>query len=210
MSTATTESTARALSGGRTIDGDRIATDAIAVLTGSLLIALSAQARVYLPWTPVPITLQTGVVLSLPFFLQGWRAPVAVAAYLLQGLAGLPFFAGGNGGAAYFGGATGGYLVGFLLAAALVSVLQERLPTSWRGSELRERAWRVMSMALGNLLIYVTGVPWLATAAVSLDLGGAIAAGMLPFLLGDGLKILAASVILPKLEDPRASETPSA
>lgn len=197
MSTARTESTGGSLDGRLTIDGYRIASDAIAVLTGSLLIALSAQARVFLPGNPIPITLQTGVVLSLPFFLHGWRAPAAVAAYLLQGLAGLPFFASGQGGAAYFVGA-GGYLVGFLVAAALVSVLREKLPSGWRGSELRERAWRVISMASGNVLIYLVGVPWLAIAIDSYDVGRAIALGMLPFLIGDGVKILAASLILPR------------
>ena len=205
MSTATTDSADRTLRGRLTIDGNQVATDAIAVLTGSLLIALSAQARVFLPGNPIPLTLQTGVVLALPFFLHGWRAPAAVAAYLLQGLAGLPFFASGQGGAAYFIGA-GGYLVGFLAAAALVSVLRDRVPATWRGSELRERSWRLISMASGNVLIYLIGVPWLAIAVDTFDMGRAIALGMIPFLIGDALKIIAASVVLPRPAPAAAAE----
>ena len=161
--------------------------DAALVIAGSLLIALSAQLAVRLPFTPVPITAQTLAVL-LTGALLGWRRGVAaVLLYLGEGLAGLPVFAGGGAGPAHMAGPTGGYLIGFLLAA---------FTTGW----LAERGWdrrfgtTFVAMLAGNVLLYVPGLLWLAQfvgAAKTLSLG------LYPFIIGDLIKIVIAAALLP-------------
>lgn len=163
----------------------RVVAEVAAVVGGSLLLALCAQIRIPLPFTPVPITGQTFAVLLLPVMLGGWRGPAAVALYLAQGLLGLPFFAGGSAGVAALAGPTGGYLIGFLLAAVVIALLAG-------GS----RARVALALLAGNLVIYLCGVPWLARFVD----GGMVAAltlGMTPFLLGDAIKLLAALILAP-------------
>lgn len=163
----------------------RVVAEVAAVVGGSLLLALCAQIRIPLPFTPVPITGQTFAVLLLPVMLGGWRGPAAVALYLAQGLLGLPFFAGGSAGVAVLAGPTGGYLIGFLLAAVVIALLAG-------GS----RARVALALLAGNLVIYLCGVPWLARFVD----GGMVAAltlGMTPFLLGDAIKLLAALILAP-------------
>lgn len=162
--------------------------DVAAVLGGSLLLALCAQIRIPLPFTPVPITGQTFAVLLLPVMLGGWRGPAAVAVYLAQGVLGLPFFAGGAAGAAALAGPTGGYLWGFLVAAIAIAVLAEHS----RGSRVR----LALAMVAGNLVIYLCGVPWLARF-VDGGLGAAVMLGMTPFLIGDAVKLIAALAVAP-------------
>ena len=162
--------------------------DVAAVFGGALLLALCAQVRIPLPFTPVPITGQTFAVLLLPVMLGGWRGPAAVAAYLAQGALGLPFFAGGAAGAAVLAGPTGGYLLGFLLAAVVIAVLAGHS----RGSRLR----LALAMVAGNLVIYLCGVPWLARF-VEGGLGAAVMLGMTPFLVGDAIKLIAALILVP-------------
>jgi len=159
-----------------------------AVLGGSLLLALCAQIRIPLPFTPVPITGQTFAVLLLPVMLGGWRGPAAVAVYLAQGALGLPFFAGGAGGVAALAGPTGGYLFGFLVAAVVIAVL-----AGHRGGG---RARIALAMVAGNVVIYLCGVPWLARF-VDGGLAAAIALGMTPFLIGDAIKLIAALIVAP-------------
>ena len=170
-----------------------IMADVVVVLSGSLLLALCAQIRIALPFTPIPITGQTFGVLLLPVLLPGWRGPAAVAAYLLQGLLGLPFFAGGAAGAAVLAGPSGGYLVGFLAAAILIAWLRWRLNGGQR--------WQVVLMMLaGNLVIYLFGVPWLAWF-IDDGLAAALALGMTPFLIGDAMKLIAAAALVPTAKD---------
>ena len=158
------------------------------VVGGSLLLALCAQIRIPLPFTPVPITGQTFAVLLLPVMLGGWRGPAAVAVYLAQGALGLPFFAGGAAGLAALVGPTGGYLVGFLVAATVIAVLAERSGGN--------RARVALAMLAGNFVIYLCGVPWLARF-VDGGLLAAITLGATPFLLGDAIKLLAALLLAP-------------
>ena len=158
------------------------------VLAGSLLVALCAQIRIALPFTPVPITGQTFAVLLLPVLLRGWRGPAALAAYLAQGALGLPFFAGGAAGVATLIGPTGGYLMGFLVAAVVIAALTRH------GSGSRRRA--AAAMLAGNLAIYLCGVPWLAHF-IDVGLGAAVALGMTPFLIGDAIKLIAAVALVP-------------
>ncbi|MEX2629148.1 MAG: biotin transporter BioY [Tistlia sp.] len=155
----------------------------LAVL-GSALLTISAKIQV--PFWPVPMTLQTGVVLLLGAAL-GWRlAAATVLLYLAQGALGLPVFAAG-GGAAYLLGPTGGYLAGFLVAAVAVGWLVER---GWS----RSLASSALAMLLGDLLIFACGLAWLS-ALVGFE--AAVAAGLLPFLAGEAVKVALAAALLP-------------
>jgi biotin transport system substrate-specific component len=162
--------------------------DAALVLAGSWLIALSAQVAIPLPFSPVPVTGQTLAVLLVGALLGSRRGSLAVLAYIAQGLAGLPVFAGGALGMARLLGPTGGYLVGFVAAAFLVGLLAER---GWDRRVLTTAA----AMMLGNLVIYATGALWLAPFVGGLK--QALATGVLPFIPGDLVKIAAAALLLP-------------
>lgn len=158
------------------------------VLIGSLFVALFAQVRIPLPFTPVPITGQTFAVLLVGAALGARRGAAALTLYLLEGALGLPFFAGGMGGWHVLSGATAGYLFGFVPAAYVTGWLAERgLERSVRTSFL--------PFLVGSLPIYLCGVAWLTVALGSL--GRAITAGLLPFLPGDAIKLTAAALVLP-------------
>ncbi len=152
---------------------------------GSLLVALLAQLTIRLPFTPVPITGQTYGVLLVGALLGSRRGALSLLLYLVEGGLGLPFFAGGAAG--WPGGPTAGYLVGFVLAAVIVGWLTER---GWD----RRFTTAVVAMALGDVAIYLVGLPWLA---VYVGADKAIPLGLLPFLPGDALKILLAAATLP-------------
>ena len=162
--------------------------DAALVLGASLVIALSAQVAIQLPFSPVPITGQTMAVLLVGALLGSRRGALAVLAYIAQGLAGLPVFAGGAAGLARLFGPTGGYLVGFVAAAFLVGWLAER---GWD----RRFGTTLAAMTLGNLVIYGVGAVWLAVFVGGLSRAWSL--GVLPFLPGDALKIVLAAVLLP-------------
>lgn len=157
---------------------------AVLVLLGTGLLTLSAKAQV--PFVPVPMTLQTLVVLLLGA-AYGWRLGAAtVGAYLIEGAAGLPVFAGPMAGPAYLAGPTGGFLLGFLLAAAVVGVLAER---GWN----RTPARLVALMALGHLVIFAAGLAWLAQFA---GFARAWTLGAEPFVLATLLKTALAAALL--------------
>lgn len=160
--------------------------DVALVVGGAGLTALAAQVSIPLAFTPVPLTLQTFAVLLVGASLGTARGAASMLLYLVAGVAGAPVFSGGSAGA---GGASFGYIVGFVLAAALVGRLAERGAT--RGA-LRTAA----VMILGNLAIYAVGVPWLM-AAVRVDLAKALALGVVPFLIGDLLKVALAAGFFP-------------
>lgn len=155
------------------------------MLAGSWLIALMAQIQ--LPLWPVPVTGQTFGVLFIAALLGSRRGAGSVVLYLMQGAMGLPFFAAGRAGTAVFIGPTVGYLVGFILAAYLVGWLAER---GWD----RQVGTAVFAMILGNLAIYACGLLWLARFMPMEQL---FAAGLLPFIPGDILKIVLAALVLP-------------
>lgn len=153
----------------------------------SLAIGLSARVAVPLPFTPVPLTMQTLAVLLTGMVLGKRLGALALVAYLAEGLAGLPVFAPGAMGVARLVGPTGGYLIGFILAAALVGALAER------GCD-RRVSTTILAMVLGNLVIYAFGVIWLS---VFMPAPVALAQGMVPFLAGDAVKIALAAATLP-------------
>ena len=145
-------------------------------IIGSFLLAISSKVQI--PLTPVPVTLQTLVLLVMSMFL-GWRGAVgATSLYLFQGAIGLPVFAHGGGFIILFG-PTGGYLFGFLIASLVVGYLAER---EWDKSVVLTFA----SMTIGTLIIYLFGVIWLSYLK---DLNTALVFGLLPFITPDILKI---------------------
>ncbi|MDE2791131.1 MAG: biotin transporter BioY [Paracoccaceae bacterium] len=158
---------------------------------GSL--ALWVSAKIQVPFYPVPITMQTFVVLVVGMAF-GWRLGAAtVLLYLAEGAVGLPVFAGTPErgiGLAYMTGPTGGYLLGFLLGAIVVGWLGQR---GWD----RRFTTTLAAMLLGTAVIYPPGLIWLGMAIgwdkPVLDLG------LWPFLPGDAFKIVLAALVLPTL-----------
>lgn len=165
----------------------RIGTTA-AVFFGMCLLTLSAKMKV--PFWPVPMTMQTLVVLMLGMAYGARLATGTVFAYLLAGAAGLPVLAGTPErgiGLAYMMGPTGGFLIGFLLAAWLVGVLAER---GWDRTFLTCAA----AMVLGHLVISLSGVAWLS---VLMGTSKAIDVGLMPFLASSALKTALGAVCMP-------------
>jgi biotin transport system substrate-specific component len=162
--------------------------DLTLIVLGTLFVAALAQVKIALPFTPVPLTGQTFAVLLVGATLGSKRGAAALALYIAVGTLGLPVFAGGQAGLAYLSGATLGYLIGFVLAAYVIGLLAERgLERSVRTS--------LLPFFVGTVIIYACGIAWLAVVLGSLS--KAFAAGLLPFLIGDTLKLVAASLALP-------------
>jgi biotin transport system substrate-specific component len=167
----------------------RLAYNTALILTGSGLIALSAQITVPLPFSPVPFTGQTFGVLLVAMLLGGTRGALTVLTYLAEGLSGLPVFAGMSGGAWLLLGPTGGYLIGFVPAAYIAGKLGE-----WGWDR---HVWGTgAAMLVASAVIFAFGLARLATF-VGRD--NMLEAGLYPFLIGDALKIIAAAILLPSL-----------
>lgn len=167
--------------------GGRMRAFLLAVL-GSAMLTLSAKLQI--PFWPVPMTMQTFVVLVLGM-AYGWRlGAVSVVLYLAQGALGLPVFAGTPErgiGLAYMIGPTGGYLVGFLLAALALGWLAER---GWG----RTLGGTLLAMAAGHAVIFVCGVAWLANL---LGWERAVDVGLTPFWAATVVKTLLGAAVLP-------------
>jgi biotin transport system substrate-specific component len=172
----------------------RAALRSVALVVGfALLTAALAQIEITLSFTPVPITGQTLGVLLAGGTL-GWQLGASSQLlYWAFGLVGLPFYAGGDGGWKTGTGATMGYLVGFVVAAAVIGYLAERrqdrnLASSWS------------AMALGSIIIYTFGAVWLAhklNVPVATGDTNALSLGVTPFLIGDLIKLILAGALLP-------------
>jgi biotin transport system substrate-specific component len=159
------------------------------ILAGTILIALAAQVSIPVPGSPVPITGQTFGVLLSAGALGFRRGIAATLLYLVLGIVGLPVFAHGSHGTEIILGATGGYLVGFVLAAAVVGRLAE---LGWD----RNLVGAIGAMLIGSALIYAVGVPWLMAVA-HFDLATALDKGMIPYLIGDAIKLALAAAAFP-------------
>ncbi|MBI0445012.1 biotin transporter BioY [Deinococcus sp. DB0503] len=158
------------------------------VLGGAALVALVAQVEI--PLKPVPITLQTLAVLLVGAALGWKRGAASMATYLLAGAAGLPVFAGGSAGIAKFAGPTGGYLLSYIFAAALVGWLVQRYALD------RRPLGAALAMLVASVVIYAFGLTWLSMVT-GLKGQALLNAGLTPFLLGDSLKIGLAALLLP-------------
>jgi biotin transport system substrate-specific component len=157
----------------------------VLVAGGAIFVGLTAQVVIPLGFTPVPLTLQTLSVLLVGAALGSTRGLASMGLYLVAGLAGVPWFQGWSTGVT----PTIGYVVGFVAAAWLVGLLAER-----RGDRTPLRAAGLM--VLGNVVIYLFGVAGLLLTT-PYDAATAIAKGVVPFLLGDAIKIVAAAALLP-------------
>jgi biotin transport system substrate-specific component len=163
----------------------------VAALTGLL-----AQARFYLPWSPVPITGQTFGVLLAGVLLGTWWGGISMAMYVGVGAAGLPWFTGLNGGIAYLAGPTGGYIIGFILAALFLGYFTDKY--------IRARSFTVMlglMLFASFVLIYGPGLLqlhlWLANIkGEPATFSQLLTMGALPFLAGDATKAAIAALVV--------------
>ncbi|WP_255658804.1 biotin transporter BioY [Actinoplanes sp. L3-i22] len=166
--------------------GRSVARDVILTVGAAGAVGLAAQIAIPVPGSPVPITGQTFAVVLAGAVLGPGRGAAGMLLYAVAGALGVPWFAGGSSGWPI---ATGGYLLGFIVAAALVGQLAAL------GAD-RRPGYTIGLMFLGNLLIYLIGVPWLALMT-TMDLPEAFGKGVVPYLLGDVLKIMLAAAVLP-------------
>ncbi len=163
----------------------------IAVVMATGLVAICAHIALPLGFTPVPVTMQTFAVLLLGLLLAPGPAFACLALYLMEGAVGLPVFSPhGPGGIAQLLGPTGGYLLSYPFAAALASVLYRR----WRGSFLAALA----ASAFASILILAAGATWLGLLT-HLKFPLVFAQSVAPFLPGDVVKILAATLCVSML-----------
>jgi biotin transport system substrate-specific component len=163
--------------------------DALLVLAGTTVVALAAQISIPLPFTPVPITGQTFAVILVGASLGAALGFASLLLYLLVGIAGAPVYADQGHGWETITSASGGYIVGFILAAAVTGWLAER---RWD----RRFSSALGAMLTGNVVIYLVGVPWLAVV-LDTSLERTLEQGLYPFVPGDVLKLYLAGALLP-------------
>ncbi len=160
--------------------GARVAVGAAAVIGFAALIGLAAHIRIHLPFTPVPVTLQTLMVLLAGGLLGSRLGLMSISLYGLAGVLGLPVLAGPA-----LAGPTGGYIVGFAFAAVLMGVCVGQ----------RSQVWTIAGAIAGSMIILLCGSLWLAVYTGG-DMITALKLGMVPFLAGDALKTAAAVMLL--------------
>jgi biotin transport system substrate-specific component len=164
----------------------RLVRDVALVLGAAAFVGIAAQISVPVPGTPVPVSGQTFAVLLSGAALGLNRSAISMALYALAGALGVPWFTQGTSGWHF---ASYGYILGFVLAGAVVGALAAR------GGD-RSPLRTVLTMTLGTILIYAVGVPWLM-AMTNSGFGAALSMGVRPFLIGDALKVLLAAGLLP-------------
>lgn len=156
------------------------------VLGGTAFLAVASQVAVPLPFTPVPVSLATGAVVLLGAGLGPRLGTASALLYLIAGMAGAPIFAEQGFGWAF---ASFGYVIGYVPAAYIAGVLARRAAD--------RSVWKTAALAgASTIAAYVVGVPWLM-AFLGVDLAGGLALGVLPFLIGDAVKMVAAALVLP-------------
>lgn len=157
----------------------------VAALLASLL-AASAWISIPIPFSAVPLTLQVFIVLLVGLVLTPAQAASSVGVYLLLGSVGVPVFSGGQGGPGVLFGPTGGYLLGFLIAAVLVSVVRN-MPVFRSSAAVGDG----IALAVGVVAIYVSG--WMVlSASTGMGLAASFVSGVAPFIIADSLKAIAA------------------
>ena len=166
-----------------------ILTDVALVLAGTALVSLAAQISVNTPFTPVPITGQTFAVCLVGASLGAIRGVASLSLYFLIGIIGAPVYAHHSSGWDVITSASGGYIVGFIAAAAVTGVLAEH---KWD----RRFSSSVGAMLTGNVVIYLVGLPWLAVV-LDTNLDKTLEYGLYYFVPGDLLKLYFAAALLP-------------
>lgn len=180
----------------------------IALMVGmAAVVGLAAQVRVYLPWTPIPITGQTFAVLLAGIILGRWWGGASLAFYAGAGAMGMPWFTGWSGGIGYLAGPTGGYIIGFVLAALFVGHLSDKYVQSRRFLPMLG-----VMLTANFALIYIPGLLqlylWLnLVQGGSVSVYAVLGMGLLPFIAGDIIKAVAAGGaawgLMPKQSDDR-------
>lgn len=168
---------------------ERVAVELAIAIIGSF--ALAASAKIAVPFYPVPMTMQTFVVLGLGLLLGPWRGAACVASYLLEGALGFPVFTGTPGrgvGLAYMVGPTGGYLAGFMLAVIVVGIFAK---VGWD----RRRSSLAVALSAGVAALYAPGLLWLG-ATIGWD-QPLLDLGLYPFVPGEIVKMLLLLLSLP-------------
>ncbi|CFX85242.1 BioY protein [Syntrophomonas zehnderi OL-4] len=148
---------------------------------------------IVIPMQPVPITLQTLFTSLAGVLLGGSAAALSQVVYVLLGIIGLPVFAGGKAGLGILFGPTGGYLIGFIVGAYIIGKITE-------ARQEPSLVWITMALVVGNLVIYTVGVTQLSLVA-HLSVIKALLVGVVPFLFGDLIKLVAAVLIAFKLRN---------
>ncbi len=181
----------------RSVLADRVfprslALDAVLVVAGAALVTILAQVAI--PLWPVPITGQTLAVLLVGSTLGAARGAISMVLYGILGILGLPVFSDASHGFGVIAGPTGGYIVGFVISAALVGWLAER---SWDRRVLKA----IVTFVAGSVVVFAVGLPWLAVYLGSVgaqnDLNAVLVGGLYPFLIGGAIKAAIAAVLLP-------------
>lgn len=165
-----------------------ILADVLLVLAGTGIVAGAAQISFTIPGTPVPITAQTFAVVLVGASLGSIRGFASLSLYLLAGML-LPFYSDGAKGIDEIMGVTGGYIIGFVAAAAVTGYLAER-------GQDRKLVSSVGAMLIGNVIIYLCGLPWLAQT-LHTNFAKTMEYGLNPFLVGDIIKLCVAGAALP-------------
>jgi biotin transport system substrate-specific component len=147
------------------------------------LIIVGSYIAIPLPISPVPIVLANFFVMLAGLLLEKWWAAGSVGLYLFLGILGLPVFANGSGGVVHLIGPTGGFLVGYLFCAFVIAFITERGNPSWFKD--------LIALVMGVVFLFVPGLVWLK-AKTGLSWSKVLAVGMIPFLIGDVIKIAAA------------------
>lgn len=156
------------------------------VLAALFAALIAVGAFIAIPIGPVPIVLQNFFVLLTGLLLGPRWGLIACGVYLLAGALGLPVFAGGTGGIGRFFGPTGGYLLAYLPAVFITGWISQ--------NKQKVMVWDTIAMILASMVIYALGASWLKFST-GMTWSKSLAVGMLPFLLGDALKIAAAIVV---------------
>jgi biotin transport system substrate-specific component len=176
--------------GRRTTTQSSLVTDVALIVLGSAVMAGLAQVSFRLPFTPVPVSLQTLGVLLVGASLGAWRGAVAMLLYLGEGAAGLPVFAEGHAGTIWLTAApTTGFLWSFPVAAAVIGLLAQ---SGWD----RSVGSAIGAMLVGEVVVFVGGVTWLAHFLAA-PAERALELGMYPFVVGEVVKLLVAAAVLP-------------
>ena len=169
------------------------------ILFAFSILFMAAMANLQIPLWPVPITMQTFGVFTIAFFFGSRKGLLAMLGYIAAGAAGLGVFASFKSGLGIITGATGGYIIGFLVCVFVVGRLIE-LGYGRSGKSI------FLCMVLGNLIIYAFGLVGLKLFLGEIGLWELLMAGLIPFLIGDTLKILAAMALFPYLWKGRTRE----